>query len=159
LIFSRGSSPRRRPRSPVIVTAHPSEDHTYSLSQVPSNGDSPASSIDEEYDFGHAGNLVSDDEWSDTSGESDYEDCMALRIKQEPTGTATMTSKDTKNPAKRRLIQADDEDEEMKIVEGADALLNLAGIKTSHIVPLRSISPLTNNNNNNNSKPPMIVQS
>ena len=57
-------------------------------------------------------------------------------------------------PKKRRLIEADDEDEKMKIVEGADALLNLAGIKTNNIVPLRSISPSnsTHGNNNNNNE-------
>ena len=40
-----------------------------------------------------------------------------------------------------------DPEEDLKIAEGANALLNLAGIRSAHIVPLRSISPSHNNNN------------
>ena len=52
-----------------------------------------------------------------------------------------------------------DPDEDIKLAEGANALLNLAGIKTAHIVPLRSISPPSfNKNNNNNRYRPMAVE-
>ena len=40
-------------------------------------------------------------------------------------------------------------EEDLRIAEGANALLNLAGIKTAHIVPLRSISPTSVCHNNN----------
>ena len=48
-------------------------------------------------------------------------------------------------PSKRRLIEAMDEEEELKLEEGAAALLNLAGITTMNIVPMRSISPSSSN--------------
>ena len=46
-------------------------------------------------------------------------------------------------------------EEDMRLAEGANALLNLAGIKTAHIVPLRSISPSggSGGNNSNSGSP------
>ncbi|XP_006822152.1 forkhead box protein N3 [Saccoglossus kowalevskii] len=51
---------------------------------------------------------------------------------------------DSSLPIKKRVPRANFAEEEMRIVEGADALLNLAGIKTTSI-PIRSISPIHNN--------------
>ena len=51
-----------------------------------------------------------------------------------------------KVPVKKggKISKEEYEEEQKKIVEGADALLNLAGIKTTSSSPLRSISPVTN---------------
>ncbi|XP_074652682.1 forkhead box protein N3-like isoform X2 [Tubulanus polymorphus] len=144
--------PKRRPGSPVIFTTSPSEDHTYSASSYIRDTDchrsrlnpvSPVSSIDEEYEFGH--NRTSDIDSSDDSYRSDASDY------NESDGEGDIPPQTVKKmsrlslPVKKRYTAYCD-DEEMKIVEGADALLNLAGIKTSHIVPMRSISPAMNNN-------------
>ena len=57
--------------------------------------------------------------------------------------TTTHSYVATRNSATSRGAGArfSDPVEDMKLAEGANALLNLAGIKTAHIVPLRSISP------------------
>jgi forkhead box protein N len=134
-----------RSERPVITPA-PSDDHTYSISSIPHRDSSPDpdSSIDGEYDFG-----PESDSCSDTSAESDMESDDEDMVETDHPAKRRKQSKPS--PLRRRLVIAeDDEDEKMKIVEGADALLNLAGIKTRNIVPLRSLSPSTNNNNNNN---------
>ena len=80
---------------------------------------SPASSIDEEYDFGSEDDQIE----SDYQTDFDYgSDCG----RDEVDGSAP------NNPRKRFRDDkmAVDEDEQQKIVEGADALLNLAGILT-----------------------------
>ena len=137
----------KRPSSPIICTSSPSEDHTYSVSSQHMLPRSPGSSIDEEYEFGPD----DDEDFSETDGEYEGSD-------EGESGAEEMNGveEDCPSPAKRRLVICEDDDEEMKIAQGADALLNLAGIKTANIVPLRSISPLVvnknviNNNNNNN---------
>lgn len=147
----------------IVCTVCPSDDHTYSISSAPGirQAASPTSSIDEEYDFGPNGSDVETDisETEESADESEAEKVEKKDVSKESRKRKRGPSFKVKlaTPVKKRLMECEDEDEEMKIVEGADALLNLAGIKTSNIVPLRSISPLSqnssNNNNNNNIKP------
>lgn len=142
----------------IVCTVCPSEDHTYSISSAPGirQAASPTSSIDEAYDFGaHPSELDTDvSDTDDSAGESEAEKVEkkdkkdvgeSRKRKRGPSFKVKLTM-----PVKKRLMECEDEDEEMKIVEGADALLNLAGIKTSNIIPLRSISPMSQNSNNNN---------
>ncbi|XP_070577420.1 forkhead box protein N3-like isoform X2 [Ptychodera flava] len=128
------------------------EDHTYSMTSSPcgdviengsySSNDDPLESdvsdfTDDETDseMEHDGHLMDSGYIIDDDG---FEE-------EEKPGKP---SKDSNLPIKKRvprLVQANDMDEEMRIVEGADALLNLAGIKTASI-PIRSISPVNNIN-------------
>ena len=118
---------------------------------------------DDEYDWGSEDDDISATDISDGENDviSDMDDTCDSAGEEVPSkrrklnkGSTTRRSVRVKlsTPGKRRLMETDDEDEKMKIVEGADALLNLAGIKTNNIVPLRSISPSnsTHSNNNNN---------
>ena len=131
-------------RSPIVLVTRPSSDHTYSVteSQLRSlaTPHSPGSSIDEEYDFGESD--LEEDSFSDT----DYAGSEGEKVKKSTFSKQKVIPSES-SPFKRRLVERIDDDEELKLVEGADALLNLAGIKTAQIVPLRSISPSTNNNN------------
>ena len=142
-----------RPRSPVVITCQPSDDHNYSISRLPDQEvpGSSDSSIDEEYDFGNDESEgfsdTSDDESEVDEGPYSYSDDEA---RSHSPKAKRRKKESSMSPLKKRLVIAEDEDEEMKIAAGADALLNLAGIKTSNVVPLRSISPTNNNNNNNN---------
>ncbi|XP_041353110.1 forkhead box protein N3-like [Gigantopelta aegis] len=112
----------RRPSGPIICTENPSADHTYSVTVIANEDDypaSPASSIDEEYDFG------SEDDQCESDYQTDFDygsDC----------GRDEVDGSVPTNPRKRfrENKMAVDEDEQQKIVEGADALLNLAGILT-----------------------------
>ena len=115
---------------------------------------------DDEYDWGSEDDDISATDFSDADNdvESDNYDSAGEEVPRKrrklsngPAGRRPLKVK-LSAPVKRRLVETDDEDEKMKIVEGADALLNLAGIKTNNIVPLRSISPSnsTRSNNNNN---------
>lgn len=156
----RSSSPaykhKRRPESPIVITSSPSDDHSYSLASSPREvrSTSPASrtsSIDEEYDFGHHDDSGDDADLSDHyhSDMSDYEenynsDCSEMDDGRSSRVRIGGSVSERKLQNGRRQI-SDEEDEAAKIVEGADALLNLAGIKTSNIVPLRSISPMVAN--------------
>ena len=147
--------------SPVVIYSYPSDDHTYSMARVPQLPPSatPGSDVDEEYDWGSDDDC---DSFSDTSApESEFSECDSDgegrvspgKRKRKSYGTSSSTGLYA-SPVKRRLIEAADDDEEMKIVEGADALLNLAGIRTARLGPLRaaphSSSSSSNNNNNNN---------
>lgn len=130
-----------------IITCSPSEDHTYSTCFPQSGGnESPnnSSSIDEPFDFSDASNSdggtdsithvdgtesnmssFNDDEFEscDEEGEEDWEELVHKE-----------------QSLYRTNNQDDDEEEQKKIVEGAaDALLNLAGIKT-HLDSLRRSS-------------------
>ncbi|KAI8477910.1 Forkhead box protein N3 [Branchiostoma belcheri] len=125
----------RRRRSPLgdpIVSKSPSEDHNYSCNSSRgsnscsrSGSTSPTSSIDGPYEvlrksLGDSGFLG--DEYG----------------KKEPGGDLL--------PKKRpHELNLEDEDD-LKLVQGADALLNLAGIKTASIIPLRTISPMGSEN-------------
>lgn len=96
-----------------MCTLIPSEDHTYSITTLTDEPASPASSIDEEYEFGEE--YDSDcsylsDEWD--SGDEVDGDVPA-------------------HPPRRQRTAEEMAEERKKIVEGADALLNLAGIRTS----------------------------
>ena len=138
--------------APIVVYSIPSADHTYSLTRIPHFPGTPTSDVDEEYDFGSDDDC---DSFSDSSPDSEFSECDSDgegrvspgKRKRRSYGGSSKSGGQTPvlpPPLKRRLI---DEDEEKKIVEGADALLNLAGIKTSHVVPLRTITPSSNNNN------------
>ncbi|XP_064603207.1 forkhead box protein N3-like isoform X2 [Liolophura sinensis] len=132
---------KRKNLGPIICTLNPSEDHTYSVTASPSDSSSgrvsPYSS-EEEYDFGSDDDI---DEDSDYDGwASDYDEVDG---DDNDDSFSTKGHKAQKSPRKNKAAKRDDEDEDMKIAEGANALLNLAGIKTS-ILPLRSISPLVN---------------
>ena len=117
---------------------------------------------DDEYDWGSEDDDISATDISDVDREdSDIDDTCDSAGEEVPSKRRKLNNErqsrrsirvKLSTPSKRRLIETDDEDEKMKIVEGADALLNLAGIKTNNIVPLRSISPSnsTHSNNNNN---------
>ncbi len=149
------------------MTEWPSEEHSYSVATLPvedvsEDRDSP---VDNEYDWGSEeededADSVSDtseDESSDQADSAGEEKPTKRRRLQHPAPKRSSRLKGLKvklsTPVKRRyLATADDEDEQKKIVEGADALLNLAGITTSSIVPMRSISPSSSNTNNNNNE-------
>lgn len=128
----------------------PSEDHTYSLTAeavASRHGKlSPASSIDEPYEFGGAADRsTSDMEYSDFD-EDDVSDeeteavyrAALQRIKLDAAAAVAAVPSIT-----CRIVR--DAEEEKKVAEGADALLNLAGIKTE-----QALSPNSANNNNNN---------
>lgn len=138
---------KKQKRVPVVITCHPSTDHSYSLTNLPDNPGSPGSSIDEEYEFGS-------DSFSETSAESDFNDDDDLADEgsdEEVLQPAAKQRRLVGRPSTRRGTETD-EDEHQKIVDGADALLNLAGIKTplssssSSLGTLRVASPLLNNN-------------
>ncbi|XP_013401354.1 forkhead box protein N3 isoform X2 [Lingula anatina] len=160
LRYSPGNFVKKRPRSPVVITNSPSEDHTYSASS--SSGSprehrsiSPSSSIDEEYEFGRRGTSDAEDaDVSDYHSEaSDFEEydsdvsnlddgrTSRVRIGGSLEERKMQNCTRTNGCHEKEEGAAEEEDEERKIVEGADALLNLAGIKTASIVPLRAISP------------------
>ena len=152
-----------RPRPPSVVTEWPSEDHSYSVSTLPvEDVEEEEDDPDDEYDWGSEDDDISATDISDVDREdSDIDDTCDSAGEEVPSKRRKLNNErqsrrsirvKLSTPSKRRLIETDDEDEKMKIVEGADALLNLAGIKTNNIVPLRSISPSnsTHSNNNNN---------
>ncbi|XP_046561939.1 forkhead box protein N3-like [Haliotis rubra] len=114
---------RRRPSGPIICTNSPSEDHTYSATTVAPDEDdympsSPVSSIDDEYDFGPDDDVESDS----PSYHSDYD--YGSDMDEVDGETSTQQRK------RFRDSKTTEEEEQKKIVEGADALLNLAGIMT-----------------------------
>ena len=159
IVFFRAS----RPRPPSVVTEWPSEDHSYSVSTLPvEDVEEEEDDPDDEYDWGSEDDDISATDISDVDREdSDIDDTCDSAGEEVPSKRRKLNNErqsrrsirvKLSTPSKRRLIETDDEDEKMKIVEGADALLNLAGIKTNNIVPLRSISPSnsTHSNNNNN---------
>lgn len=111
---------KRRNLGDVICTLVPSEDHTYSVTNIVKAPVSPGSSIDEEYDFGDD----EDEEFSDYSFNSDEWDSI-----DEVDGPIPASNVSRHVP--RKNTPEEEAEEQKKIVEGADALLNLAGIKTS----------------------------
>ena len=115
---------------------------------------SPSSSIDEEYDFGSDTDEGSMDARDLSSDESDFEDGESAS----DGGLGRSHGSDLAGPFKLRLMlrqpkgneegggpAEEDGEEKSKIEEGAEALLNLAGIVTS-----RSASPTGSTHNNNN---------
>lgn len=141
---------KRQHTEEIVVTEKPSEDHTYSFTNFRDIA-SPVSSIDEEYDFGEEEEDVSDcSDMSDWDSDIDEVDGdipkQVTPIKVTPRKPATpqrqylfknsplknvqQNSPSKLSPRKRKEIE---EEEQKKIVEGADALLNLAGIKTNSI--------------------------
>ncbi|XP_078000712.1 forkhead box protein N3-like [Glandiceps talaboti] len=152
---------KRRPRmtsTPALKGRHKmstppcNEDHTYSMTSSPcgdptengsySSNDDPVESDvsdftdeDTDYEMEHDGKTPSDSGYINDDGFEEEDKHVRLQ-------------NDCNLPIKKRVprvIKLPESDEEMRIVEGADALLNLAGIKTG-IIPLRSISPVNNNN-------------
>ena len=127
------------------------------MSTLPGSPRSPgSSSIDEEYEFGS-------DSFSETSLESDYESDLDEGSDANVGGAPAAKRRrlnghfNSASNAQGRIIAETDEDEQKKIVEGADALLNLAGIRTPlsssfSSSSVRSLSPTNNNNNNNTIK-------
>lgn len=133
------------PRGPVICTNNPSEDHTYSIMHVEADEDeyvpgSPGSSIDDEYDFGSDDDIddFSDDDFNDhserrhtgdnldsegESGVDEVDGCISDNNNIRTPKRARLLEH-----AKRHRFEETSEEEKKKIEEGADALLNLAGI-------------------------------
>ena len=145
-IFSEVQTPRK-PRGPVICTDNPSEDHTYSITHVEADEDeyipgSPGSSIDDEYDFGsdddvedftedeeghtlkrrHGDNLDSEGE----SGVDEVDGCVSNNSSTNSVRTPKRAR--LSENLKRHRYAETSEEEKKKLAEGADALLNLAGI-------------------------------
>lgn len=118
---------KRRNMEDIICTSIPSEDHTYSATTVMQDPGSPGSSIDEEYDFGDDEDEDEDEELSDFSYPSDDWDSDV----DEVDGDAPPVNKLKVKFDKKRRSKIDEEEEKKKIEEGADALLNLAGIRTA----------------------------
>lgn len=143
-MFRHAGSPQRS-RSPIIITAPPSQDHIYSISTPLDQPPSPTSSIDAEYDFGEADDDA-ESGFSDTSDEEDdFDDDSNDRL-----STRSQSPQPKRRKLGRLIIAEDnDDDEDMKIAAGADALLNLAGIST-RVKTSRRASPTLKNNNNNN---------
>lgn len=141
---------KRQHTEEIVVTEKPSEDHTYSFTNFRDIA-SPVSSIDEEYDFGEEEEELSEcSDMSDWDSDIDEVDgdlpkktapskvtprrngsCTPQRNlfnKTTPRKDVHQNSSAKLTPRKRKEIE---EEEQKKIVEGADALLNLAGIKTN----------------------------
>jgi len=141
----------RKPRGPVICTENPSTDHTYSITHVEADEDeyvpgSPGSSIDDEYDFGSDDDAeeFSDDEGSssfkpsrplkrtvdnlDSEGESGVDEVDGCVSNSDASGRTPVKRARIYDQAKRHRFEETSEEEKKKIAEGADALLNLAGI-------------------------------
>lgn len=141
------ASPKKSiPRGPVICTDNPSEDHTYSITRVEADEDeyipgSPGSSIDDEYDFGSDDDI---DEYSDVEDDvndhvnrhnGDNLDSEGESGVDEVDGCIS-NNNNVRTPKRARLLEhikrhrfeETSEEEKKKIEEGADALLNLAGI-------------------------------
>ncbi|XP_069116449.1 forkhead box protein N3-like isoform X1 [Argopecten irradians] len=112
---------KRRNLGDVICTLVPSEDHTYSVTNLLKAPPSPGSSIDEEYDFGDEDEEEEFSEYSYNSDEWESAD--------EVDGSITVNNSARFIP--RKNTPEEEAEEQKKIVEGADALLNLAGIKTN----------------------------
>ncbi|XP_050405357.1 forkhead box protein N3 isoform X2 [Patella vulgata] len=134
---------------PIICTINPSEDHTYSASTLLME-DCPSSptnsSIDDEYDFGPGGDdsdnsadyhsdydYGSDGEGDEVDGDAPVHVPKITKIparpsKPTPTRPAATPIKTRKRKQQSSSRSDDDEDEQKKIAEGADALMNLAGI-------------------------------
>lgn len=140
-------SPRKQiPRGPVICTDNPSEDHTYSITRVEADEDeyipgSPGSSIDDEYDFGSDDDVdeFSDDEKEhgavkrrgdnlDSEGESGVDEVDGCISNVSSSNSVRTPKRARLENAKRHRFDETSEEEKKKIEEGADALLNLAGI-------------------------------
>ncbi|XP_060553026.1 forkhead box protein N3-like isoform X4 [Ruditapes philippinarum] len=141
------NSPKKIPQGPVICTDNPSEDHTYSITRVEADEDeyvpgSPGSSIDDEYDFGSDDDIddYSDDELNnrverrhngdnlDSEGESGVDEVDGCISNNNNNNVRTPKRARLLEHAKRHRFEETSEEEKKKIEEGADALLNLAGI-------------------------------
>ncbi|KAH3859182.1 forkhead box protein N3-like isoform X2 [Dreissena polymorpha] len=141
----------RKPRGPVICTENPSVDHTYSITHVEASEDeyvpgSPGSSIDDEYDFGSEEDIddYSDDEDIDglnprhqfkcnsdnldSEGESGVDEVDGCVSSGNSDSVRTPTKRARLDFGKRLRFEETSEEEKKKIADGADALLNLAGI-------------------------------
>lgn len=137
-------SPRKIPAGPVICTDNPSEDHTYSITRVEADEDeyipgSPGSSIDDEYDFGSDDDVdeFSDEEEEkskrngdnlDSEGESGVDEVDGCVSNVSSSNSVRTPKRARLDSAKRHRFDETSEEEKKKIEEGADALLNLAGI-------------------------------
>jgi len=139
----------RASRPVIVCTSNPSEDHTYSITEAHiRQSQSPRSSIDEEYDFGPDDSDV--ESWDSEEDMEQGSEGDSPRYRPTTT-TVRPSSSSLHSSSKKWMSSVHDEEEKKKIVEGADALLNLANLATAaaSIVPLPSVSPNSNNNNNN----------
>ncbi|CAH1793025.1 unnamed protein product [Owenia fusiformis] len=140
---------------PIVYTESPSEDHTYSatsplhLIRSPTSPGSGSSSIDEEYDFGPADGYQSDGVDSFVSEESNFDESEC-----EDDNTLNDSGNFSRFIRKKCSSPAEAAEEDVKL--GADALLNLAGINTSNVVPIRAISPSDSNSPVQSDTPSLI---
>ena len=157
--FSQLTFPhKRKSTSGVICTANPSDDHTYSITRVEADEDeyvpgSPGSSIDDEYDFGSDEDIdeddISEDEMGnkmgdnlDSEGESGVDEVDGV-VGVDGCPQYERTPKRPRLDHSLRRFAESSEEEKKKLEEGADALLNLAGMCLSR-APVRTASPDSN---------------
>uniref|UniRef100_T1JKQ0 Uncharacterized protein n=1 Tax=Strigamia maritima TaxID=126957 RepID=T1JKQ0_STRMM len=124
----RTSSPGYLHKLRRVITTSPSEDHTYSSCTGRAAPSSP-SSVDEAFEFSEPSDGTDDEEPDDASNLSSYDDFDSDDDYEENWENVPTRG--------NRLVSAsfrssEDDEERKKIVEGADALLNLAaGIRTN----------------------------
>lgn len=119
-----------------VITCSPSEDHTYSSTSSQQNvrSDSPTSSIDEAFEFSEPSNAedlsdgIADVEESLNGTDSDI---SSFEDEEFDSAEEMEDWENELNHSNKVCRDPDDDEEQKKIVEGADALLNLAGIKTN----------------------------
>lgn len=144
---------KRKPTGQVICTATPHDDHTYSITKIEADEDeyvpgSPGSSIDDEYDFGSDEDIdeddISEDEMGNNMGDNlDSEGESGVDEVDGCVSNARTPKRPRLEHSLRRFAETSEE-EKKKIEEGADALLNLAGICLSR-PPVRTASPTDSN--------------
>lgn len=122
---------KRRHLADIVFTINPSEDHTYSATSHKDPG-SPESSVDEGFEYGDEDEYDMEEEFSedDSYDEWDSEMDEVDGDVRHNHGNAKHRRMTVKLPA-RKTVSKEDEEEQKKIEEGADALLNLAGIRTT----------------------------
>ncbi|XP_005099216.2 uncharacterized protein LOC101846815 isoform X2 [Aplysia californica] len=139
------NNPRKRPSSPVVVTGHPYDDHAYSSTRLLEDdlpSPSSSSSIDEEYDFGDADEEGESDYQSDSDWDSDDKDEVDGVLPSTKKLKIDMDRDNSGSASKPSAPNDSEDDEQKKIQEGANALLNLAGLLMSN----RSSSSTSNSN-------------
>lgn len=123
---------KRRHLEDVVFTTNPSEDHTYSATSHKDPG-SPDSSVDEGFEYGDEDEYDMEEEFSDDDVSYDEWDSEMDEVDGDVRrnhSNAKHRRMTVKLPA-RKTVSKEDEEEQKKIEEGADALLNLAGIRTT----------------------------
>ena len=112
---------------------------------------SPGSSIDDEYDFGSDDDIdeddISEDEMGDKMGDNLDSEGESGVDEVDGCISSARTPKRPRLDFSLRRFAETSEEEKKKIEEGADALLNLAGICLSR-PPMRTVSPANSNESN-----------